>query len=200
MRMNRLIATLWGIGLVTLACYADRPVSEAMNPATLGAAGKDGGAGSGDAGATGIAGTTGAAGTGAAGTGVDAGVLCVQKVFEAKSCARSGACHDAQGSAANFSLAGLPFSDNEGWAQRLVAKYPKGAGQPASMCGSANLPYLVEGSFPATGLLLDKLRRANPPCGDQMPAEGAKLTTSELGCVQNWANVLVVTASASAMP
>jgi hypothetical protein len=190
MRTSSWITCLWGLGLITLACVDDRPVY-----VDTGAAGTTG-----TAGTTGAAGTTGT-GTGAAGTGFVTGVAgatgtvplgCDEAgtIFETKNCALTGACHDRSADAANFSLEGLPFDDIDGWRRRLVGQYPKGGGTIASMCGGAQMPYLVAGSLPAKGLLLNKLR-ANPPCGERMPTLGEYLTTTELDCVQRWANELV---------
>jgi hypothetical protein len=190
MRTSSWITCLWGLGLITLACVDDRPVY-----VDTGAAGTTG-----TAGTTGAAGTTGT-GTGAAGTGFVTGVAgtggptwqsgCfeVGQIFESKNCALTGACHDFNGAAANFSLLGLPFNDLDGWRQRLVGQYSKPGGVLGSMCGGSQMPYLVAGSYPAKGLLLNKLR-ANPSCGDRMPLLGDFLTTTELDCVQRWANKL----------
>jgi hypothetical protein len=210
MRTNGWISLLWALGLVTPACFEDRPVYVAVTPSTPGTAGTSGTPGvagsDGSSGTTGFAGTDGTGGTtGSAGTGGIAPQGCPQvgQIFENKYCALQGACHDANGAAANFSLAGLPFSDLDGWRNRLVGKVPKGGGEIASICGASNSrrAYLVAGSLPATGLLLDKLRNANPSCGDQMPTLGDRLTAVELDCVQRWANALTpIPASTTTCP
>jgi hypothetical protein len=198
MRTNSWITCLWGLGLISLACVDDRPIYVDTGTAgTNGASGTTGAAGtSGAAGVTGLAGISGAGGTfgaagttGTAGTTGDFGCAEVGAIFEYKNCALAGACHDAKGSAANFSLAGLPFTDIAGWRERLVGKHSKGGGVIASACANSQQYYLVPGSVPATGLFLNKLR-ANPSCGDHMPIIGDHLTAAELDCVQRWANQL----------
>jgi hypothetical protein len=219
MRTNSWITCLWGLGLasfVSFACFEERPVFMDVGAAgttgnALGAAGtgflaggagvSGGGAGvspgvsgtngfnpnPGGAGIDGASGTTGIAGT----TGISTGVGCAEvgTIFETKNCALTGACHDANGAAANFSLTGLPFTDIEGWRTRLVGKHSNGGGTLASACVNSQQFYLAPGSYPATGLFLNKLR-ANPSCGDRMPVLGEYLTASEMDCVQRWANQL----------
>jgi hypothetical protein len=58
------------------------------------------------------------------------------------------------------------------------------------MCFPSQVPYLVPGSAPATGLLLDKLFDDAPPCGARMPLIGSPLTNAEQDCLQRWANAL----------
>jgi hypothetical protein len=210
MRTSSWITCLWGLGLISLACVDDRPIYVDTGAAgTNGAAGTTGAAGTfGAAGTTGIAGTHGAAGAtavagtggthpnpapvGAAGSvGSEYGCAQVGTIFETKNCALTGACHDAAGSAANFSLTGLPFTDIAGWRERLVGQHSTGGGVLASACANSQQFYLAPGSFPATGLFLNKLR-PNPSCGERMPVIGDYLTASELDCVQRWANLLTV--------
>jgi hypothetical protein len=185
MRTSNWILCLWGLGLISLACVDDRPVY-----IDTGAGGTTG-----TGGTTGVAGTgfvTGAAGTGsvtgAAGTAgiVQFGCDTVDQVFAAHSCALDAACHDAKGTSANFSLGGLDFTNILDWNRRLVGVYPKGGG--TSLCGASPIPYLIAGSMPAQGLLLDKLRKVNPVCGERMPVIPPDLTADELDCIQRWAN------------
>jgi hypothetical protein len=133
-----------------------------------------GGGGSGD---TGAGGTTGAAGT--AGAPCDAQT----EVFSKHFCTTANACHDAAGTAANFEMASAD------WQTHLVGVFPKGGGTLASMCTGVNMPYLVAGSQPATGLFLEKLT-PQKPCGVQMPNLPPLLNATELACVQSWANAL----------
>ena len=95
-------------------------------------------------------------------------------------CALAG-CHDANGVAnadLDMSTAGL--------VGRLVGRMP--TGMKNSMCGSAGKAYLVAGTDPAEGLLLDKLflDQSAQPCGNKMPI-GVSLNPTEEGCVRDWA-------------
>lgn len=190
MRTNAWITLFWSLGAASLACDTDRPIvvvttPDAAEPSTPGAAGTTGTLDGG-----GAAGTTGVAGTGGI---VPQGCSEMDQIVQEHSCTLTGACHDATGSAANFSLVGRPFTDLLGWKRQLVGIFPIGGGNSA--CGGANMPYLVAGSSPANGLLLNKLRSKNPVCGDQMPALPPLLTASEIDCVQRWANAVVATPS-----
>lgn len=191
MNLRSSMAFLWALGPIVTACYADRPllVVTSDDGAAPGQAGTDG-TGTGAAGssgaAAGINGAAGAGGAGAAGTG-GPGLSCDAKPIILKySCALAGSCHDALGSAA-----GLDFA-TPGWEDRLVGTFPSGGGEVAtrSMCAGLGRPYLVAGSNPATGLLLDKLRLHPPPCGAAMPNIGGPITAIELACFQDWANAL----------
>jgi hypothetical protein len=96
------------------------------------------------------------------------------------------ACHDANGSAAGFNMA------SPGWEKAMVGKPPKGGGNPGftSVCASSGKQYLIPNSQPAQGLFLDKLFKATPPCGNQMPPIEPTLSAQEMACVQTWANAL----------
>lgn len=215
MRTNDWMLCLWGLGLasfVSFACFDERPIYMDVGAAgttgnSQGAAGTGfvtggagvfgGGAGTdgsnpnpGGAGIDGASGTTGGAGTG----GIhppptELGCPQVGMIFEYRNCALTGACHDVNGAAANFSLTGLPFTNIEGWRARLVGQHSEGGGVLASACARSQQFYLAPGSYPATGLFLNKLRAA-PSCGDRMPVLGDYLTAAELDCVQRWANQL----------
>jgi len=130
-----------------------------------------------------LAGSAGAGSPGTGGTGVQA--CDPAPIFRAKLC-YAAACHDANGTAANFDMV------SDGWQTHLVAVNPKGAGLNPSVC-AANGPYLVAGMQPATGLFLDKLKPdTTPSCGVLMPQIGAKLDAADFECVQSWANALVM--------
>ena len=130
-----------------------------------------------------VAGSAGAGSPGTGGAGVQA--CDPAPIFRAKVCA-AAACHDANGTAANFDMA------SDGWQTRLVAVNPQGAGLNPSLC-AANGPYLVADMQPATGLFLDKLKpNTTPACGVLMPQIGAKLDAADFECVQSWANALVM--------
>jgi hypothetical protein len=144
-----------------------------------------GAAGAGAGGASGAAGMGGAAGaSGAAGAGGPCNAL---PIFAMHQCSYKNACHDSSGSAAGFDM------QTSGWEKTLVGRTPKAGGGNGlgSQCLTAGMPYLVAGSAPARGLFLDKLTKARPECGEQMPLLPPLLTAQELDCVQRWANGLV---------
>ena len=98
-------------------------------------------------------------------------------------CASLG-CHDA--SATN--QAGLNLTNDAGLVGRLLGVLPSGTN--LSVCGGTTTPYLVAGSQPATGLLLDKMFAPTLPCGGQgnrMPSLGT-LTATDMACITSWAN------------
>jgi len=106
-------------------------------------------------------------------------------IFKTHLCANTG-CHDPSGTSANFDMG------SSDWQTRLVGVNPKGGGALASKCGELGAPYLKPGTMPATGLVLDKLKvDSTQPCGDLMPLVSAKLTATEVACIQDWANSLV---------
>jgi hypothetical protein len=186
MKTRAWLVLLWGLGPLAAGCWTDRPLyvatSDDASPPPTGAAGTTGAAGGGD--------NTG----GGAGNGGSAAAGCDQalNIFRKYICSIAGACHDANGSAAGLSLAELDQSGTVDWRAKFVGVYPKGGGaRPSpSMCFPSSIPYLVPGSQPATGLLLDKLLQFTPPCGSRMPLVGGPLSASELGCVQRWADAL----------
>jgi hypothetical protein len=69
---------------------------------------------------------------------------------------------------------------------RLVGDMPDGTN--LSQCGEVATPYLIAGSTPAMGLLLDKLTPSRP-CGDTMPTLDS-LNPTEVACIQSWATGL----------
>jgi hypothetical protein len=150
------------------------------------------------AGAIGCGGGSDGTGAGGSGGGGGSGAPCDATPIFVKmthTCTLAGACHDAAGSAANFSMA------TTGWQNSLVGKAPPG-GSPThdatldSKCSTMSVPpvtgkvYLTVGSNPATGLFLEKLMGI-PSCGAKMPNLGSPLDATELACVQSWANGLV---------
>jgi hypothetical protein len=141
-------------------------------------AGSAWGCGGGGSDSTGAAGTSGAAGS----TGTcDAET----EVFSKHFCTTAGACHDANGTAANFDMASAD------WQTHLVGVTPKGGGTVPSMCENETMPYLVAQSSPATGLFLRKLAiGGGVPCGAQMPNLPPLLNATEKACVQSWANAI----------
>ncbi len=86
-------------------------------------------------------------------------------------------------------LAGFDMT-SAGWQTKLVGTGPSPSASTGSACQGKSLNYLNK-SQPATGLFLDKLK-ATPSCGAQMPLPPfSPLSTSELACVQNWADNIV---------
>ena len=95
-------------------------------------------------------------------------------------CGYESLCHDARAlTPGGLDLVTAPFD-------RLVGDMPDGSN--SSQCGGVTTPYLVAGSNPATGLLLDKLM-PSPPCGAMMPTLDV-LNPTEVACIQSWATGL----------
>jgi hypothetical protein len=201
---SRFVLCALGSVLATafVACFADRPLLIAVDAdggapvsgsAGAGAAGTAA-PGSGSAGAvtpgSGSAGGTGTAGAGQAGTG---GGCDIRPILTAvnHNCTLAGACHDAMGSAAGLDLT------STGLEARLLGGTPRASfgvnNALQSMCAGQGRTYLVPGSRPATGLFLDKIGTANPPCGLHMPSIGNRLNAAELDCVQRWADKVTAT-------
>ena len=104
-------------------------------------------------------------------------------LMRGQACSQPG-CHAASGAQAGLDL----FSD--GVVQRLLGKSPIEPPPAGAACAGMNMPYLVAGSNPATGLLLDKLK--NPaPCGLPMPYPGLMLLpAAEIACLQEWSTAV----------
>jgi hypothetical protein len=86
-------------------------------------------------------------------------------------------CHSA-GGADSF----LDFSTQANAYSSLVAVKASG---PA--CGSSGLTRVVAGSA-STSLLYEKVSQAKPPCGAQMPFDGAPLSGGDQGLIASWIN------------
>jgi hypothetical protein len=167
-------------------------------PGTTGAAGTNGGTAG-----TAAAGTMGTAGTGTAGTAAPAGCD-IAPIIKTYSCALALACHDAKGSAAGLDMASATF------ASHLVGTLPGVAAghtiQTPSICAldttNKTVAYITKPTTPgghAGGLILEKVK--GPFCmgggmtGVQMPTTGPPyLSTTEIACVQNWADALAAAA------
>ena len=132
---------------------------------------------------TGTGGTNGSGGTGGSNANCTGGNSGDQLV--ATTCAISG-CHSSNTSVALS--AGLNLTVDSGIGSRLVGVKTTGKGN--SMCGGNTEPYLVAGSNPATGLLIDKLTQSTPPCGLQMPEVPGPLPQSQQQCIVEWATTL----------
>ncbi|HVZ72120.1 MAG TPA: hypothetical protein VHJ20_07080 [Polyangia bacterium] len=145
-------------------------------------AGCGGGSGGGETGGTGGGG---GGGGGAGGSGCDAKAL-----FLAHGCLGVG-CHTANNPAANFDMT------TAGWETKLVGtaptQVPASSNGIPSECVDKGKVFLVKGSNPATGLFMEKLKN-NPSCGLQMPFLQPALSTTDVACIQTWANGLVAAA------
>jgi hypothetical protein len=102
-----------------------------------------------------------------------------EAVFTAK-CTGSG-CHNA-----TEKTSGLDLTAGPNLAMRLVGVMPNAT--VSFLCGSSTMPYLTAHTSPATGLLLNKISSATPSCGARMPFGQAALSTSDINCIQTWAN------------
>jgi hypothetical protein len=105
-----------------------------------------------------------------------------QMVFAA-SCAIAG-CHAVNTAAG----AGLDLA-SAGVAARLLGQGPSTNTAAGAACASAGKPYLVAGSNPATGLLMDKMDAAKVACGTVMSALG-QLSPAQLTCLSAWATAV----------
>jgi len=115
----------------------------------------------------------------------DAPAMVFDKLPNHSLCASLG-CHDASANAQG----GLNLTNDGALAGRLLGVMP--AGTNSSVCGGTTTPYLVAGSQPAMGLLLDKMFATTLPCGGQgnrMPSLGT-LTAADMACITSWANDL----------
>jgi hypothetical protein len=118
----------------------------------------------------------------------------VQAIFTTASgntgCTVIGACHDNAGSAA-----GQDLTAGSGWQNKLVGMGPV-AGRGASMalqsmCAGMNRMYLIAGSKPAAGLMIDKIDPSKAaPCGAHMPNLPPALTPAQFQCVQSYLTTL----------
>ena len=101
----------------------------------------------------------------------------------AASCAIPG-CHAANSAAA----AGLDLA-SAGVVGRLLGQGPSTNVAAGAACASVGKPYLVAGSNPATGLLMDKMDAAKVTCGSTMSVL-AQLNSSQLACLSAWATAV----------
>jgi hypothetical protein len=105
-----------------------------------------------------------------------------QMVF-APRCAVAG-CH----AAGTASGAGLDLA-SAGLVGRLLGQGPSTNTTAGAMCASAGKPYLVAGSNPATGLLMDKMDAEKVTCGSTMALLG-QLNSSQIACLSAWATAV----------
>jgi hypothetical protein len=102
------------------------------------------------------------------------------KMVFATSCAIPG-CHAASSAGG----AGLDLAST-GVVGRLLGQGPSTNVAAGAVCDSVGKPYLVAGSNPATGLLIDKIDAAKVTCGSPMSVLG-QLTSTQITCLSAWA-------------
>lgn len=139
-----------------------------MEPPQTGSGGTTGG---------GSGGSTGSGGSNTACSGNNDGAMIVTN-----NCAL--ACH----SPGNPLNAGLDLTIDSNVGSRLVGVKSSGSGMSA--CGNNSEAYLVSGSNPASGLLIDKIQQSQPPCGVQMPYLANPLSSTQQQCLIQWATTL----------
>ena len=123
-------------------------------------------------------------GQGGSGGGGGGAMACdAPKMVFAASCAIPG-CHAANTAGG----AGLDLG-SAGVAARLLGQGPSTNVAAGALCTSAGKPYLVAGSNPPTGLLMDKMDAAKVTCGSTMSVLG-QLTASQLTCLSDWATAV----------
>lgn len=105
-----------------------------------------------------------------------------QMVFAA-SCAIPS-CHSAN----TVGGAGLDLA-SAGVVGRLLGQGPSMNAAAGAACSSAGKPYLMAGSNPAGGLLMDKMDTAKTTCGITMSAL-AQLSAAQLTCLSAWATAV----------
>ena len=120
---------------------------------------------------------------GQAGSGGSAAACDAPKMVFAASCAVPG-CHSANSAGG----AGLDLV-SAGVVGRLLGQGPSTNLTAGALCASVGEPYLVAGSNPPAGLLMDKMDAAKVTCGSTMSVL-AQLTPSQLTCLSAWATAV----------
>ena len=115
-----------------------------------------------------------------AGGGGGGSVCDAPKMVFATSCIAPG-CHSAN----SIGGAGLDLA-SAGVVARLLGQGPSTDFAKSAACDSAGKPYLVAGSNPATGLLMDKVDTAKVTCGNSMAILG-QLDAADVACISAWA-------------
>jgi hypothetical protein len=132
-----------------------------------------------------LMGGTGTAGTsGSGGSGPPPNVCDAPNMVFATTCATVG-CHP-QGN--TLYGGGLDLSPS-GVVGRLLNKGPSTNTNAGASCMGAGKPYLVGGSTPAQGLLLDKMDMTKVTCGSVMPQVGTA-TSAQITCLNAWATAV----------
>jgi hypothetical protein len=147
---------------------------------------------------TGTGGTGGGGGTGGTVT-CDVTTIFTQSQGVVLGCTTTG-CHNT--SDAPVSAAGLDLTLNATIGSRLVGVVSPGDTAAGSVCSGVTTPYLNPGQNPATGLLIDKITLPSGsaglcPGGTAMPYPGInRLTATQITCVEQWAEGLIMAAGA----
>jgi len=84
---------------------------------------------------------------------------------------------------------GLDLTVDGNIKSRLVGMKSPSNAQGGSLCAGNGTPYLNANSNPATGLLIDKVQKTKPQCGDQMP-QGTALPSNQQQCLIKWVTTL----------
>jgi len=120
---------------------------------------------------------------GQAGSGGGAAACDAPQMVFAGRCAAPG-CHSANSAGG----AGLDLA-SAGVVGRLLGQGPSTNVAAGAACESVGKPYLVAGSNPPTGLLMDKMEATKVTCGSTMSAL-AQLNASQLACLSAWATAV----------
>jgi hypothetical protein len=154
-----------------------------LDPALFNTSGTGGSTGGGTGGSGPTGGTTGTGGTAVSCTGGNNGASIVASLCAASGCHIPGVTNDGVSG-------GLDLTVDANIGSRLVGVMSTGTGSNGSLCMGQG-PYLDANSKPATGLLIDKVTMANPPCGAQMPFDSPfPLTATQQSCLIQWATTL----------
>jgi hypothetical protein len=153
-----------------------------FNTGTGGSGSGTGGSGTGGSNPTG--GSTGTGGSSGNCTGGNDGATIITVNCATSSCHIPGPNNDGLSG-------GLDLTVDANIASRLVGVMSVGTATNGSSCMSSTSPYLVPGSNPATGLLIDKISSTHPPCGSFMPyASPSLLPAAQRTCLIQWATTL----------
>jgi hypothetical protein len=158
--------------------------SGAIDPAVVKGGTGGSSTGTGGSGSSSTGGATGTGGMALNCTGGNDGVSIVMVNCATTFCHIPGAANDG-------TAGGLDLTVDANIGARLVGVTSVGTSDNGSMCMGNSTPYLNAGSNPATGLLIDKVSMANPPCGAQMPFDSPfPLSTMQRNCLVQWATTL----------
>ncbi|HEY7372209.1 MAG TPA: hypothetical protein VIF57_08635 [Polyangia bacterium] len=125
---------------------------------------------------------TGGSGGGGGTSGVcDAPTMVLASPDMAKGCGSEAACHGANAMESGLDLV------SPGVIGRLLDKTPTAASSVS--CGASTMPYLISGTDPAMGLMIDKLNSA-PSCGSPMPFPVGNLPATQRTCLLEWARAV----------
>jgi len=108
----------------------------------------------------------------------DAPTVVLRSMDTQTGCGSEAGCHGAMLHESGLDLA------SAGVIARLLDKTPDPV--TSVSCMGATTPYLVSGSNPARGLLIDKLS-ATPSCGVAQPFPLGNLPPDQMSCLMQWA-------------